>query len=763
MSFIATLGILAVATSLGAVDSPEIRIDESGVKAGVEVSASGKRPGDGRLGAGGDWLWLGPFGGDVADVSASPVDGTIVLAGLAPSSGDGGLYRSTDGGANWSKAADLGTNHVYDIEYTPSGIVYIATIESVWKSVDGGASFSQLNLGIGLNDQVYEVAIDPNDADAIWAGVADAMGSQPINVMRSPDGGETWVNKTPSMPTMSCQGIAVNPSDSDKVYACFGGGFGGGQVWVSSDGGSTWSDRTTGLPGNPMNDLVHNGSRLLAAGGLLYGSQYVGLYVSTDDGETWSKLHDSTWPLRVINDIDLDPNDPDVILAASGGAGIYYTADGGDSWYCGIGGTETSSLNSVRFVPGESQTIFLGAASTGVMKSSDAGGEFAASSTGIGAMNVTTLHSNPLAPNEVSITFEGQNNGGVLSSIDGGQSWFLESVPATRWSNVRYAPDGTLYAISDGPTTVAPEGVYRKNGDDTWTCLGPDQGTYFESELMALTFSENDPNLIMTGGSDFGYAGNEMTIWRSTDAGGSWTKVFEKFPEDSRDVMDIKIIEDGTDMEMVACFTDYGGDQEGGAMRSTDGGLNWSMSSSGLPIGVQGGNMCVSPTDTETFFLADRDYGYGGVHRTVDGGQSWSQTVFTGTVVVDVMCDPFDNQVLYLAHNGSDAVMKSEDGGTSFLPFDDGLESAGWARDLALTTGGSPELLLATTTGVYSASLAAPCPADVNGDQVIDVLDLLAILSAWGETGELDEDINGDGVVDVLDLLEVLSAWGPCA
>jgi hypothetical protein len=54
-----------------------------------------------------------------------------------------------------------------------------------------------------------------------------------------------------------------------------------------------------------------------------------------------------------------------------------------------------------------------------------------------------------------------------------------------------------------------------------------------------------------------------------------------------------------------------------------------------------------------------------------------------------------------------------------------------------------------------------PCPADVNGDAVVDVLDLLAVLAAWGNTGG-PEDINGDGVVDVLDLLDLLAAWGPC-
>jgi len=55
------------------------------------------------------------------------------------------------------------------------------------------------------------------------------------------------------------------------------------------------------------------------------------------------------------------------------------------------------------------------------------------------------------------------------------------------------------------------------------------------------------------------------------------------------------------------------------------------------------------------------------------------------------------------------------------------------------------------------------CPADVTGDGVVDVLDLLAVLAAWGASGGgLPEDITGDGIVDVLDLLEVLGAWGPC-
>ena len=53
-------------------------------------------------------------------------------------------------------------------------------------------------------------------------------------------------------------------------------------------------------------------------------------------------------------------------------------------------------------------------------------------------------------------------------------------------------------------------------------------------------------------------------------------------------------------------------------------------------------------------------------------------------------------------------------------------------------------------------------PGDVNGDGVVDVLDLLAVLAAWGQTGApgfISEDVEEDGVIDVLDLLKVLSCW----
>ena len=74
------------------------------------------------------------------------------------------------------------------------------------------------------------------------------------------------------------------------------------------------------------------------------------------------------------------------------------------------------------------------------------------------------------------------------------------------------------------------------------------------------------------------------------------------------------------------------------------------------------------------------------------------------------------------------------------------------------TGNGTPPIV---DMGAYEFQVVSPCPADINGDNTVDVLDLLLVLAAWGATSG-PEDINGDGIVDVLDLLEVLAAWGPC-
>ena len=695
-------------------DNPYRYLDEkgnraNGIKSGPAVPAKhqGKRP------AGtGAWVSLGPPGGDVFDVAASTVDANIVLAGLAPGGSFGGtLYRSSDGGNTWSEVPALDGTSVFDIEFAPDGTAYLGTQDSVRKSTDGGLSWVTLNLGIGANDQVFDVAIDPSDPSILWAGIADAAGSQPVNVMRSTDGGGTWTNRTPPHAPMSGRGIAVDPNDSNTVIAVFGGDFGGGEAWVTTDGGDSWTDRSAGLPGNPLNAVVYDGTRLLVGGGLLFGSQFVGLYESPDLGVTWTPLHDGTWPILVVEDIAVDPTDSARIFVAIDGGGVNRTTDGGATWQVGIGGSQALAGRSIRFRPGNSQELFLGTSSLAVFRSTNGGDTFVQSSEGISELDLFSIDANSLNPDEIAVAFQGQNNGGVLSSTDAGTTWLLESAPPTRYSAVGFAPDGTLYAISSGPSSVAQEGLYRRENNGSWTPLGPDQGSLYESDLNTMRFSLNNADLILLGGSDFGVAGFEGTIWRSTDAGLSWTKVFETATGTIERVTDLEIVEDGTDQNMVAAWNSESGDNIGGALRSTDNGASWFDSSAGLPGFFRGPRLCASPTNPQNLFVsASLSFQSGGLFRTTDSGISWASTGWTGNQTVgDVACHPIDDQMLFVTQlSGGDAVLRSQDGGATFAPFANGLENAVAPRELAFA--GNSRLLLASAKGSYGTDLTTGTP-----------------------------------------------------
>jgi hypothetical protein len=88
----------------------------------------------------------------------------------------------------------------------------------------------------------------------------------------------------------------------------------------------------------------------------------------------------------------------------------------------------------------------------------------------------------------------------------------------------------------------------------------------------------------------------------------------------------------------------------------------------------------------------------------------------------------------------------------------DVVDPTTWVRDEAARsthmTGHSQWIVQVT---------APTCPEDINGDEVVDVSDLLEIIDSWGTCATCDADINADGIVDVTDLLMVIDAWGACS
>ena len=694
-----------------------VKSDERGAHARATRFASASAPAPAGVGTG-NWSLLGPPGGDVADVAASPTAAGVVLAGVAPGGSWGGtMYRSTDGGVTWAPVANFTNRSVHDIEFAPDGKVWAATQDAVWSSTDDGVTWTHHTLtGVDPNnDEVFDVAIDPSNSDTIWIGVTDAGGSQAVNLMRSTNGGTTWTDMTPPHGgPMVGAAVAIDPNDSNTVIAGFHGDFGGGEVWVTTNGGTSWDERDAALNGEPINALVYDGTRLLVGGGQLFGSQFLGLYTSPDLGVTWTALDDGTWPLLVVTDIAVDPNDSQTILVSTDGAGINRTTNGGTSWDTGIGGTSALAAQSIRFAPGSSTELFSGETSLAVWKSSDGGDTFAESSNGISELPLFAIASSPTDPSQIAVAFQGNNSGGVFSSSDGGVTWVVESAPPTRYSKVGYSPDGTLYAISSGPSSVAPEGLYRRESNGSWTSLGPDQGTLYESDLASLRFSINDPNLILLGGSDFGVAGFAVTVWRSTDAGATWTKVYAG--RDNDFTTDIEIVEDGTDQNMVASYDGFTDPNQGGAFNSIDGGATWNLAVNGLPDFARLPRLCTSLANPGTIYMSvATDFSHGSVFHTEDAGASWTSTGWAGDLIADIACDPSDAQVLYVAQGTGAKAARSADQGVTFTAFDAGLDNAGGPRDIAITADTSaPRLLMATSKGSY----ATPIPGGGVTDRI---------------------------------------------
>lgn len=71
----------------------------------------------------------------------------------------------------------------------------------------------------------------------------------------------------------------------------------------------------------------------------------------------------------------------------------------------------------------------------------------------------------------------------------------------------------------------------------------------------------------------------------------------------------------------------------------------------------------------------------------------------------------------------------------------------------------TPLLVIGSDT-LIGFDVVVACPADINGDTIVDAADLAALLGQWGAPGSAD--LNGDGVVNAADLANLLGSWGPC-
>lgn len=272
----------------------------------------------------------------------------------------GTLYRSANGGG-WEPAGgiplDTGVQALTGHPTEP-GVVFASTRVGVFKSTDGGANFEKLD--VPSEDEFWSVTIHPDNHDTVFAGTA------PVSVFRSDDGGDSWrrVGSSEPMPELCdltqsksfCESrlmrLFCDPTDPSLMFgACETNG-----IIVSEDGGESWRDASSELIAIAHGDEslqsaiiapdVHEGmvdghAVIVSPSqpGTVFYACRMGLFSSADQGKTW-KNHDikKFAPISYSRDLRLAVDNPDTFYLAlsissrSDSGALYRSTDTGTTW-----------------------------------------------------------------------------------------------------------------------------------------------------------------------------------------------------------------------------------------------------------------------------------------------------------------------------------------------------------------------------------------------------------------------------------------------
>ena len=315
------------------------------------------------------WRMIGPFrGGRTRAAAGVPDQPNVFYIGQV----NGGVWKSNDYGRTWHPIFDHeDTQSIGAIAVAPSNdnVVYVASGEGLhrpdlsvgdgmYRSDDAGKTWT--HLGLRQGEQIPAIAIDPTNADVVFAAVlGHPYGpNEERGIFRTEDGGKTWKKVLYKDQWTGGSDVVIDPKNPQVVYACLwedtlgpwedGNQYSGthGGLFKSTDGGNTWKQLTKGLPEGleQINVAVapSDPQRLYAtmqakvAGGGGYTVPH-GLYVyrSDDGGESWRKITDDPRPEMKIGGGDLsipvvDPKDEDTVYVTS--IVTVRSTDGGKTW-----------------------------------------------------------------------------------------------------------------------------------------------------------------------------------------------------------------------------------------------------------------------------------------------------------------------------------------------------------------------------------------------------------------------------------------------
>jgi photosystem II stability/assembly factor-like uncharacterized protein len=483
--------------------------------------------------------------------------------------------------------------------------------------------------------RVPAIAISPVNGDLWFAGGCDS------GVWRSSDAGLTWTALTDHMPTTSIGALAIDPQNPTTIYA------GTGEANFA------------------------NHSR--------YG---LGLYKSTDNGDTWVHLGAGTFSGRCFSTLIVSPNNSQQLFAGITRAGGF------------------PEMSAAKGHPQRNGPV-------GVFRSDDGGMTWTHLSNGIPNQSVTDLVQDPQNPlilyAAVGHIF-GDPDNGIYKTTDGGNSWtkLTNGLPSTNVGriSIAIAPSNPLrlYAMITRACDAAGDnaqtlGGWRTiDGGATWTAM-PNftniQATY-GWYLSVVHVHPTDANLVWFGG---------LSTRRTTDGGNT----FQTGNPPHVDVHAFAWTPDGENLVM-GC--------DGGVFVRPRNGLFWTPRNEGLGVCQFYAGLSAHPVDSEMFLGGTQDNGTN--RRTAD--EQWRQGL--GGDGGWTLFHPEFTSVAFAELQGSGNLYRSGDQGLTFGLSSNGINPADrncfqppYAVDPAV-----PTRMLYATHRVYESNNTGITWTPISGD-----------------------------------------------
>lgn len=304
--------------------------------------------------------------------------------------------------------------------------------------------------------------------------------SSDSGIFRSADGGVSWTQQLPGM--AGANSIAVDGANTNTVYAVISGdeSTANSGAFKSTDGGQTWSSLTA------LRYLPFSFIAAIECPAQLAGTIYAtdnGFYRSRDAGITWTSIGPNN---NNVFSFALAPSDPNVVYVVSSDGFVYRSANGGDTWIKPGGmfpAYASSNGNSYAYAlavdPEDENTVWAAELNGNLYRSTDGGATFALVLSDPAEQSAVFLSIGPSGQN-IILSSRGGTNAHAIVTYDGGASWtrvitpgiinavlagqnafFIETDVYTQGFLTKWSADGThmIFStfLSGEPATVAED------------------------------------------------------------------------------------------------------------------------------------------------------------------------------------------------------------------------------------------------------------------------------------------------------------------